>query len=188
MEITEAINKRRTIRNFRPDPLPRGIIQDLIDSAIMAPSSLNSQPWNFYVVTGEKRVELARIISKTTLFIKDILPDLSAEKIDFFCNFVQELGGAPSIIVMTTPFTEDKYNKEIQWLSCGCALQNLLLKAWGDGVGAVVLTIALWVEKEIKQSLGIKKDEIVAVVPIGYPAEAPEAPSRERHVVSWVGF
>jgi len=44
---------RRGIRGYRPDPVPRTLIEDILRIAMRAPSSMNTQPWNFYVITGE---------------------------------------------------------------------------------------------------------------------------------------
>ena len=52
MEITEAIGKRKSIRGFAPDPVPRQTLSDILETAVYAPSALNSQPWEFTVVAG----------------------------------------------------------------------------------------------------------------------------------------
>lgn len=44
---------RRSIHDYKPDPVPRKLIEEIIGLAMRAPSSMNTQPWNFYVVTGE---------------------------------------------------------------------------------------------------------------------------------------
>ncbi len=58
MEFDDVILGRRSIRGYKPDPVPRALIEEIIGLAMRAPSSMNTQPWNFYVVTGEP---LARI-------------------------------------------------------------------------------------------------------------------------------
>jgi nitroreductase len=52
MEITEAINKRKSIRIFKADPVPREVLQELMESALRAPSWANTQPWEFAIVSG----------------------------------------------------------------------------------------------------------------------------------------
>ena len=49
----EVVLGRRSIRGFKREPLPKDVIKDVIAMAMRAPSSLNTQPWNFYVVSGE---------------------------------------------------------------------------------------------------------------------------------------
>jgi nitroreductase len=53
MQFDDVILGRRSIRGYRPDPVPRALIEEIIGLAMRAPSSMNTQPWNFYVLTGE---------------------------------------------------------------------------------------------------------------------------------------
>jgi nitroreductase len=53
MQFDDVILGRRSIRGYKPDPVPRALIEEIIGLAIRAPSSMNTQPWNFYIITGE---------------------------------------------------------------------------------------------------------------------------------------
>ncbi|HPK52926.1 MAG TPA: nitroreductase [Smithellaceae bacterium] len=53
MNIREAIEKRRSIRGYKPDPVPQAVIRDILQIAQRSPSTMNTQPWEFFVVTGE---------------------------------------------------------------------------------------------------------------------------------------
>jgi nitroreductase len=53
MDIIEAIQFRKSIRGFKPDPVEKSIIREIIDIAVRAPSAMNTQPWEFFVITGE---------------------------------------------------------------------------------------------------------------------------------------
>src|SRR5690349_15214325 len=53
MQFDEVVLGRRSIRGYKPDPVPKALIEEIISLAMRAPSSYNSQPWNFYVITGE---------------------------------------------------------------------------------------------------------------------------------------
>lgn len=53
MDILDAIKKRRSIRAYKPDPVPKKVIEDILEIAGLAPSAMNTQPWEFVVVTGE---------------------------------------------------------------------------------------------------------------------------------------
>lgn len=52
MEFDDVILGRRSIRGYKPDPVPQELIKEILALAIRAPSSMNTQPWNFYVITG----------------------------------------------------------------------------------------------------------------------------------------
>ena len=49
----EVVRGRRSIRGYKSDPVPRALVREVLEVAMRAPSSLNTQPWNFYVLTGE---------------------------------------------------------------------------------------------------------------------------------------
>ena len=53
MNYEEVVMGRRSIRGYLPDPVPKSLIKEVLEMTIRAPSSLNTQPWNFYVVSGE---------------------------------------------------------------------------------------------------------------------------------------
>ncbi|WP_439031147.1 nitroreductase family protein [Gordonia terrae] len=53
MQFDDVIMGRRSIRGFKPDPVPRELIEEILALAMRAPSSMNTQPWNFHVITGE---------------------------------------------------------------------------------------------------------------------------------------
>jgi len=58
MDINETINKRRSIRSFKPDPVPPDVLTKIVEGALRAPSASNSQPWEFAVVSGAKLEEI----------------------------------------------------------------------------------------------------------------------------------
>ncbi len=53
MDIITAINRRKSIRKFKPDPVPKEVIANVLESACRAPSAMNTQAWEFLVITGE---------------------------------------------------------------------------------------------------------------------------------------
>ena len=53
MQFDEVMLGRRSIRGYKPDPVPRKLIEEVLTLAMRAPTSMNTQPWHFYVITGE---------------------------------------------------------------------------------------------------------------------------------------
>jgi len=53
MEFEDPVRGRRSIRGYKKKPVPREVIQEIIDIAKNAPSSMNTQPWHLWVVTGD---------------------------------------------------------------------------------------------------------------------------------------
>ena len=60
MHIDEALKARRSVRAFRPDPVPRAVVEEILEVASRAPSGTNIQPWKIHVVAGEVRARLER--------------------------------------------------------------------------------------------------------------------------------
>ena len=59
MDITEAIRSRKSIRGFRPDPVSREVLEKILETACRAPSTMNTQPWEFLVIAGDVLREIA---------------------------------------------------------------------------------------------------------------------------------
>jgi nitroreductase len=81
MDVIEAIRTRRSIRVFKPDPIPRKGLQELLDVSRWAPSGGNVQPWHFDVLAGELLAKVtARLVEKATTWdghdYLDTKPDL----------------------------------------------------------------------------------------------------------------
>ncbi len=60
LSVDEVLERRRSIRAFRPDPVPRELVEEILRVAARAPSGTNIQPWKLHVVAGEARAELER--------------------------------------------------------------------------------------------------------------------------------
>lgn len=61
MDIAEALRNRKSIRAFKPDPVPREILTELLGLALRAPSWGNTQPWEFVIATGEELEEIRQV-------------------------------------------------------------------------------------------------------------------------------
>jgi len=64
MELFETIRARRSVRAYRPDPIPKETVEEVLSLAINAPSANNLQPWEFIVVTDEEKDRLSRRLIK----------------------------------------------------------------------------------------------------------------------------
>ncbi|OGO21980.1 MAG: hypothetical protein A2144_10480 [Chloroflexi bacterium RBG_16_50_9] len=60
MDIAKAVIARKSIRAFRPDPVPKSVLEIIMKAALRAPSWANMQPWEFAITTGEKLAEIRR--------------------------------------------------------------------------------------------------------------------------------
>src|SRR6201996_8368183 len=60
MDFGELVQTRRSVRGFKKQPVPRALIEEILEVARRAPSSMNTQPWHVHVVTGEPLEEVRR--------------------------------------------------------------------------------------------------------------------------------
>ncbi|MFN3553657.1 MAG: nitroreductase [Novosphingobium meiothermophilum] len=87
MNVSEAVSSRRSIRLFRPDPVPQDILQRVLEKAQRAPSGGNVQPWNAHVIAGEP---LARLVEE----VAQALPAGRAAHAPEYAIYPPELDGA----------------------------------------------------------------------------------------------
>jgi nitroreductase len=187
MELSEAIKGRRSVRRFRPDPVPRDVIERILELAQWAPSAMNRQDWRFIVVEGEKKEALLKITATAFEYFRPILEKNFPDKpkvIDASKRFFETYGGAPVVIVAYgghfATGKEDPY-------SVSLAVQNLLLAVHNEGLGAVWAdAAAFYKEKEINELMAMEGRKLITLIPIGYPDETPRAAPRQEGRVRWV--
>jgi nitroreductase len=191
----EAIEKRRSIRKFKPDPISEEHITALLDSARLAPSGSNSQPWRFKVVRDhETKLQLAQasyeqvfLAEAPIVFVCCI--DLKSF-IDGTVSGIQDLGriGAVEgrIVKIIADRTERYTPVDIEELTprialnLAIAVEHIVLRALDFGLGSC--WVRLFDEKAIKNAFGWGRNiHVVALLPVGYPAETP-APRRRLKI------
>jgi nitroreductase len=167
LTVDQAIRERRATRKFAARAVDAAILEEVLDLARRAPSSMNGQPWRFVVVRGAAA--------------KDTLASIKnrycpPEKRDYPADFLRQ---APVIVVVCVE-TERAWGREIE--SGVLAAGTLMLAAAGRGLGSVYLTAYQSgeprVAAEIRRVIGLDAPvQPIALVPLGYPAEPPPAKS-----------
>lgn len=163
-------------------------MRDLVEAALLAPSALNAQPWHFTIATGEKRDKAIEIISKSTVYLADVLAAFDEERRAIAEQFICDLGGAPVVVVVSTPKDDEEYTRLTTLLSVGGAIQNLQLAAYNAGLGSCNITFAFWVRDELARLMDLKDRKIVSIIVVGHPDEKPEMPPRDHEVATYLGF
>ncbi len=187
-ELYQVIKERRSIRKFKPEPIPREVLERIIKIGMWAPSAMNTQPWEFYVFTGKAKDKMGSILSKAGEEIGPRLKELFNEKMQKFTqSFFKNMGGAPAIILVLTKRLPVNIYQEGANQSSAAAIQNMLLAAHLEGLGTCWMTGPLWVEDEILNYLGRQEDSrLVAAIPIGYPDQTPPVPPRKHETIHWM--
>ena len=218
MNIITAINERSSTRCFTDVPVPREIIERLLESACKAPSASNQQPWNFIVVGGQNRDRLvealvsaqqsrgkhydpsrgktmpAAYVERSRKLIKSLRSHLEAINVQAV-SFLEEgscsFYGAPVLILVTM----DKAHIPSQLIDIGCAVQNLCLAAHARGLGTCIIALILMFGDVIREQLSLGEEvEAVVGIALGYPDRGSainrfRAPKEElSSVTRWIGF
>jgi nitroreductase len=187
MDIYEAIHSRRSVRLFEDRAVDRKVLDRLLAAAGEAPSSANSQPWHFHVATGSTREAVVQEMALSTVYLQEYLESLPPEGHAAAERFFATLGGAPIVIGVSVPVAEDALTQINHYIAAGCALENLQLAVTAEGLGACNLTFSFWVRDKLAETLQVAEGrEIISLVILGHPAEAPEAKPRNSDSVSYL--
>jgi nitroreductase len=183
MDVVEAIHTRHSVRAFTPQPVARETIDLLVSAAAAAPSAQNSQPWHFHVATGETRRRVGELIALTTVHLSEYVDMLGPEGVRRAEKFYADLGGAPVVIALSVPKSQDESWRANEYLSAGAAIENLLLAALQEGLGACNITAPHWVLDDLHVAFAVPEDrEIASLILLGHPAERPFAPVHREDV------
>ena len=189
MDVYDAIKNRRSHRLYKPDPVPRQVLERVCEAALWAPSGTNLQPWDITVLTGQPRDEFVALAS---LAGEDIAPKLrelfDEEKVAFVKQFFKNLGGAPAVVAITVWRDPDPLTQETITQSGAALMQNLLLAAEAEGLGTCWMSGVLTREKELLKYLGLEDRHLLAITPIGYSTKTPPVVPRKDRPVRWLGF
>ena len=182
MELDTCITGRRSIRKFQDKPVPKEVVEEILNAGVWAPSGMNGQPWKFVVIQDRNIINKLSNRTKQIAFTLPMPPEVlelskSKEDVIFY--------GAPLLILISVAKSEDPI-RSMNILDCGLAAQNMFLKAFEEGLGSCFIGFAdfLNMDPAILEEVGITKEmELLAPLIFGYPAERPAAPSREAKVI-----
>jgi nitroreductase len=188
MDIFEAIFQRRSIGKVKPDPIEKEKIEKLLESATWAPNHYHTEPWKFFVLTGEGRRPLGRTLAEIA---KEDMDDPKTEENQGKLKKAEEKPFRAPVII-TVAVTPSNHPKVIDIEEAGAvnaAIQNMLLAAHALGLGAIWRTGKPAYHSKIKQLFGLREqDEVLGFIYIGYP----DIPHREgkrvsfREKVKWI--
>lgn len=175
------MRKRRSIRKYKPDPVPREVLERILEAATWAPSGKNLQNWRFFVLQGKKRDEYLQYSQKSWDSIRPILEKrLKPSLYAFTERFFYTLGDAP-VLIFAYNKPDPEENNQTSLGSVYMAVQNLLLAAEAEGLGTCALGSPLEVREEVDRFLGVDDTDLQLVcgVTVGYPDHEPPAAPRQ---------
>lgn len=185
MDVLEAIRTRRSIGQFKPDPVPRETIEQLLEAAVWTPNHRLTEPWQFFVLEGDSKRRFAEIRRESR---RSALPNPDAPEAQAALRKVfEDTARTPVIIVFTSAGHADpELQEENHWSTFGAAYA-VMLAAWSLGIGSYFRTGRAIVDSpQLRELLSLPEGHrVIGVLYLGYPAAVPEkrrTPAREKTV------
>ncbi len=210
METIDAILTRRSVRRFKPDPIPHPVVEQALAAAAHAPSAKNSQNWLFIVLEGEHKQAFTDVMAAALAALPEAMPQGSAP------NSLRIMRQAPLVVVVYDTseapvriaraeaddggdFVQRAKAAGLEYVIAGidvqsvaAAIQNMLLAAHASGLGGLWICDIVFAYRQIAEHLRpLAGDaQLLAAVALGYPEEGflPPAVDRDwRKVTRWPG-
>ena len=164
-----AIKTRRSIGKVKPDSVPKEMVETILEAGTWAPCHHQTEPWRFFVLTGDARKGLGNIFAQIAKGkMTEPITEEDQKRLDRECN--KPLRAPVIITVAVEPSDNSKVFIQEEFAAVHAAVQNMLLAAHSLGLGAVWRTGGICYEPEVKQFFGLTgKSELVGFIYIGYP-------------------
>lgn len=166
MDVYQCIRSRRTVREYKPDPIPPELLRKILQAGRWAPSSSDTQKWHFIVIQDQDTLAT--------------LGDIATQG-----RFIAQAPLAIAVVMDNAPRPQ---------LDAGRALQQMELMAWSQGVGMCFVGVREAEQQQaVKKLLGIPEAlELITLLPFGYRAEGPKGSGTPRKpmedIVHWERF
>jgi len=200
MDYEDIAQDRRSIRGYKTDPIPREVLEEIIHIAKHAPSSMNTQPWHFHVLTGEPLERIRKGNTEKMMAGSSVDREIKLNhgyegphrerQIEIAVQLFEAMGiarddkerrmdwvmrgfrqfDAPVSIVITV----DKAlaDDTIAHFDCGAATYGLVLAAWSKGIGSVINGQGIMQSSVVRENANIPEDQVIMTcVAMGYPDE-----------------
>lgn len=198
MRFDEVVRGRRSIRGYKPIPVPKEVIREVIEMAMRAPSSMNTQPWHFYVITGDALDKIRQGNTERNLagvphsrefrthdkyegehrdrqvgIAKQLFAAMGIAREDRDSRHDWVLRGfrqfdAPVSIIIT--YDKELAGNDIAPFDCGAVANALVNAAWSRGLGCVVNSQGIMQSPVVREHAGIADDEVIQIsIAMGYP-------------------
>ena len=202
MKFDEVVLGRRSIRGYKPDPVPKQVIEEVLELAVRSPSSMNTQPWHLYVVTGEpldkiRKENTERIISGVPPSREIRTPNKGYEghhrerQIEIAVQLFQKMGierddkeGRQDWVLrgfrqfdaplsIVVTFDRELLDDDISKFDCGGIVNGLVTAGWSKGLGAVINSQGIMQSPVVREHAGIPDDQVIMIcVAMGYPDDS----------------
>jgi F420 biosynthesis protein FbiB-like protein len=186
--IMDSVKKRRSIRKYSSRKVSTDVLRKVLEAAGWAPSAHNAQPWRFIVLTEESAKQvLAEAMADA--WTADIAKDGVTVEAQKRKESIERFTHAPALIVACLTMEDMKVypdekrqqsERDLAMQSLGAAIQNMLLAAHAEDLGACWFSAPSFCKETVRKVLKIPEMvEPQALIALGYAAEKPQAPQRK---------
>jgi len=200
MQYEDVVRSRRSIRGFLDKPVPKALVREILEIAMRAPTSLNSQPWNFYVVAGAVLDKIrAGNVERNVAGVPDSREFRMGPKyegvhrerqIGIAVQLFEAMGiqrddkdkrmdwvlrgfrqfDAPVSIVVT--YDKALAGGDIPPFDCGGVVNCIVNTAWSKGLGCVINSQGIMQSPVVREHANIPEDQVIQTcVAMGWPDE-----------------
>ena len=201
MDFETIVEERRSIRGYKPDPVPKQVIDEIVEIAKRAPSSMNTQPWHFHVITGEPLERIREGNTERMMAGAGVDREIKMghgyegphreRQVEIAIQLFEAMGierddkprrqdwvmrgfrqfDAPVSIVVTLDKALE--HDTIGHFDLGAATYGLVLAAWSKGLGSVINGQGIMQSSVVREHANIPEDQIIMTcVAMGYPDES----------------
>lgn len=195
----ETLADRRSIRKYRTTPVPKPMVEKILQAGILAPSSKNRQPWKFVVTAGRAKSEA--LDAMETGLKREAKTPLLPQSAPYLSGAVHTLAimrQAPVLIFVVNPLgidfkgtvtPEERIYEICNAQSIGAAIENMTLAATELGLGSLWICDTYFAHEELNAWLNLP-GQLAAAIAVGYPDEAPSARPRKEmaEAVQWLDW
>lgn len=197
MEFSEVIQKRLTTRKYTNKKVSKEDMNAIIESARIAPSAKNRQPWRFYLLSDKEKeiiadkmenwinnTGLVTTIKRTATLIREAGNCMLVYSKKWDRNQVERIENPEKLLngqdvedmVVMHEYYFDRIKVDV--LSIGAAVEHMLLKATELGIDTTWIGDVLFIDDEVNQYLGLEDMELICGVVFGYRRENPKPKGR----------
>lgn len=168
MDVIDAIKTRRSIGKVKDDPVPSDCIEKILEAGTYAPNHYRTEPWRFFVISGDSRKKLGAVLEEIARIENtDLEPDEWNKRAEKARN--NPLRAPVIIAVGVDPSDKKNVIVKEEYAAVCSAIQNMLLTAHSLGLGAIWRTGAVAYHDRVKKFFGLTpKGEMAGFIYIGY--------------------
>jgi len=170
--VQEALTSRRTVYRYKPELVPDQILESAFEAASNAPCHKNTHPWKFYIMGEKTRESLIPEVEKLAR-----KKSIDGEEVDAgISKAIEKIFSPPLLICVTSARSpQDPFRVEEDYAATACAIQNMTLSLWDNGVGSQWSTGAITRSDAAYAAIGVsrEKERIVGFIKAGYPEKIP---------------